>query len=59
MIRTASGSTPSAELRLDVQKAMQSDVSAFRIHNLLQNGNDAICSVSKSFQNDLKVSVVV
>jgi len=55
-IRTANGSTSSASLRLDMQKAMQADVAVFRSEDSLQTGYDSIQKVSQSFKENLKLS---
>jgi len=46
--RNASGSTPTAELRLSMQKAMQADAAVFRTGETLQNGVDAIARIWKA-----------
>ncbi len=43
--RNASGSTPTAKLRLDMQKAMQEDVAVFRIQDTLEKGVKRIADV--------------
>lgn len=55
-IRTAFGDTPSAKLRLDMQKAMQSDVAVFRTSDSLAAGNKSIQKVEQDFAKNLKVS---
>ncbi|TVY76062.1 putative succinate dehydrogenase [ubiquinone] flavoprotein subunit [Lachnellula suecica] len=55
-IRTASGDITSAKLRLDMQKAMQTDVAVFRTEDSLQAGHSAVQQVEKDFQNRLSVS---
>ncbi|TVY56869.1 putative succinate dehydrogenase [ubiquinone] flavoprotein subunit, mitochondrial [Lachnellula cervina] len=54
-IRTASGDIPSAKLRLDMQKAMQSDVAVFRTEKSLSAGHSAVQQVEKDFQNRLSM----
>jgi succinate dehydrogenase / fumarate reductase, flavoprotein subunit len=46
-IRNASGSEPVARLRLEMQKAMQSDCAVFRTGSVLRNGVEAIDEVYK------------
>ncbi|EHK96566.1 putative succinate dehydrogenase [Glarea lozoyensis 74030] len=48
-IRTASGDIRSSQLRLDMQKAMQSDVAVFRTASSLETGNKAIAQVAEQF----------
>jgi succinate dehydrogenase / fumarate reductase flavoprotein subunit len=43
--RNAKGSTPTAALRLDMQKAMQSDAAVFRTGETLQNGVDKLQAI--------------
>ncbi|WGM41170.1 succinate dehydrogenase flavoprotein subunit [Caulobacter sp. NIBR1757] len=43
--RNANGSTPTAVLRLDMQKAMQEDAAVFRTGETLQSGVDRIAKV--------------
>ena len=54
-IRTASGDVPSAKLRLDMQKAMQTDVAVFRTEKSLSAGHSAVQQVEKNFQNRLGI----
>ncbi|TVY38045.1 putative succinate dehydrogenase [ubiquinone] flavoprotein subunit, mitochondrial [Lachnellula subtilissima] len=54
-IRTASGDIPSAKLRLDMQKAMQTDVAVFRTEKSLSAGHSAVQQVEKDFQNRLSI----
>jgi succinate dehydrogenase (ubiquinone) flavoprotein subunit len=55
-IRTASGDVPSSKLRLDMQKAMQSDVAVFRTHASLAAGYEAVRQVERDFEERLSVS---
>ncbi|KAE9375023.1 succinate dehydrogenase [Stipitochalara longipes BDJ] len=55
-IRTASGDTPSAKLRLDMQKAMQTDVAVFRTEDSLAAGNSAVQQVERDFAERLSVT---
>jgi succinate dehydrogenase (ubiquinone) flavoprotein subunit len=55
-IRMASGDTPSAKLRLDMQKAMQTDVAVFRTEDSLLTGNLSVQQVEKDFADRLSVS---
>jgi len=53
--RNASGSISTAALRLDMQKAMQSDAAVFRTGETLQNGVDKLQDIHNKMA-DLKVS---
>jgi succinate dehydrogenase / fumarate reductase, flavoprotein subunit len=53
--RNASGSTPTAKLRAEMQKAMQEDVAVFRIQESLEQGVKRIADVY-SKASDIKVS---
>ncbi|PMD64664.1 succinate dehydrogenase [Hyaloscypha bicolor E] len=55
-IRTASGDIPSAKLRLDMQKAMQTDVAVFRTEDSLAAGNLAVQQVERDFADRLSVT---
>jgi succinate dehydrogenase (ubiquinone) flavoprotein subunit len=55
-IRTASGDIPSAKLRLDMQKAMQTDVAVFRTEDSLSTGYKAVQQVEKDFAERLSLS---
>ena len=55
-IRTASGDIPSAKLRLDMQKAMQTDVAVFRTEQSLAGGNSAVQQVERGFRDRLSLS---
>jgi succinate dehydrogenase (ubiquinone) flavoprotein subunit len=55
-IRTASGDIPSAQLRLDMQKAMQTDVAVFRTEQSLAAGNSAVQQVERDFRDRLSLS---
>lgn len=55
-IRTANGDKSSASLRMQMQKAMQSDVSCFRKEETLIEGYKAIQTVGKYFQDNLKIT---
>jgi succinate dehydrogenase (ubiquinone) flavoprotein subunit len=55
-IRTASGDIPSAKLRLDMQKAMQTDVAVFRTEQSLAAGNSAVQQVERDFRDRLSLS---
>lgn len=48
-VRNASGSKPTAEIRLAMQKVMQSDVSVFRMQSSLEDGVRRITEVSRTF----------
>src|SRR5207342_3401851 len=54
-LRNASGGTPTAEIRLNMQKIMQNDAAVFRTGETLQQGVAKIREAHKSF-DDVKVS---
>lgn len=56
LIRNASGDSPSSKLRLDMQKAMQSDVAVFRTHESLETGYRSIQAVERDFRHRLSLS---
>jgi succinate dehydrogenase / fumarate reductase flavoprotein subunit len=53
--RNASGSTPTAALRLEMQKAMQADAAVFRTGETLQNGVDKMQAIHDKMA-DLQVT---
>ncbi len=53
--RNAKGSTPTAELRLQMQRAMQEDVAVFRTGETLQSGVKRVAEVHAA-KSDIKVS---
>ncbi|QQA42439.1 succinate dehydrogenase flavoprotein subunit [Pelagovum pacificum] len=54
-LRNASGGTPTAELRLEMQKTMQDDAAVFRTDNTLAEGVEKMKSVAAK-QGDLHVT---
>ncbi|SFI07211.1 succinate dehydrogenase flavoprotein subunit [Albimonas pacifica] len=54
-LRNANGAKPTAELRLDMQRAMQSDAAVFRTEETLQDGCRKMAEIRKEFA-DVKVS---
>ena len=54
-LRNANGGSPTAEIRLDMQRTMQNDAAVFRTGETLQQGVAKIREVFKSFE-DVKVS---
>ncbi|KAK2788556.1 succinate dehydrogenase flavoprotein subunit [Onygenales sp. PD_12] len=54
-IRTSDGSKLTAELRNDMQRAMQSDVAVFRTEESLASGVSRVSQVEQSFLNDVCV----
>jgi len=50
-IRQSEGPKPTAEIRLDMQKAMQSDAAVFRTQQSLDEGVQKMRSIYKSFDN--------
>jgi succinate dehydrogenase / fumarate reductase flavoprotein subunit len=54
-LRNANGSTPTADIRLNMQRTMQNDAAVFRTGETLQQGVSKIREVFKSFE-DVKVS---
>jgi succinate dehydrogenase (ubiquinone) flavoprotein subunit len=53
--RNADGNRLTAELRSDMQKAMQTDVAVFRNHESLSTGLQHLSAVEEAFKNDLAV----
>jgi succinate dehydrogenase / fumarate reductase flavoprotein subunit len=54
-LRHAEGSTPTAQIRLDMQRTMQQDAAVFRTADSLQEGSRKISAVHESFK-DVRVS---
>jgi succinate dehydrogenase / fumarate reductase flavoprotein subunit len=54
-LRNANGSTPTAQIRMDMQRTMQKDAAVFRTGETLQEGSQKISDVYDSFK-DVKVS---
>lgn len=54
-IRTADGDMLSAQIRTDMQKVMQADISVFRTQEALELGNEKMQKVQSDFQNRLAV----
>ena len=54
-LRNANGSTPTAQIRMDMQRTMQKDAAVFRTGETLQEGSKKIGEVYDSFK-DVKVS---
>ncbi|WP_071672972.1 succinate dehydrogenase flavoprotein subunit [Nioella nitratireducens] len=54
-IRYANGSTPTAELRLEMQKTMQADAAVFRTDKTLAEGVEKMTAVAGKL-NDIKVT---
>ena len=54
-LRNANGSTPTAEIRLSMQKTMQADAAVFRTEQTLQEGCAKMAKVFASF-DDVRVS---
>lgn len=54
-IRLSDGGTLTAELRTDMQKAMQSDVAVFRTQESLARGLESIQETSRVFVDDLQI----
>jgi succinate dehydrogenase / fumarate reductase flavoprotein subunit len=54
-LRHAEGSTPTAQIRLDMQRTMQQDAAVFRTADSLQEGSLKISAVHESFK-DVRVS---
>ncbi|KAG4434631.1 succinate dehydrogenase flavoprotein subunit [Cadophora sp. M221] len=55
-IRMSSGDMPSSKLRMNMQKAMQTDVAVFRTEESLSAGNSAVQQVEKDFAERLSVT---
>ena len=54
-LRHADGSTPTADLRLEMQKAMQEDAAVFRTEKTLKEGAERVAKIAGKFE-DVKVS---
>ena len=54
-LRHADGGTPTAKLRLEMQRTMQEDVAVFRTGETLQSGVERMAEVHKGF-SDIKTS---
>ena len=54
-LRNAKGSSPTAEIRLNMQRTMQSDAAVFRTSKTLKEGCDKMATIFSSFE-DVKVS---
>ncbi len=54
-LRNASGAVPTAELRLEMQKTMQSDAAVFRASKTLKDGVEKMADIAAK-QGDLKVT---
>ncbi|KAG8920494.1 succinate dehydrogenase flavoprotein subunit, partial [Tulasnella sp. 417] len=54
-MRTADGSKPTAQIRLEMQKAMQSDAAVFRTQKSLDEGVQKVADIYRSFE-DVKVT---
>ena len=54
-LRNASGATPTAELRLEMQKSMQEDAAVFRTDKTLKEGVEKMTNVASKV-DDLKVT---
>jgi succinate dehydrogenase / fumarate reductase flavoprotein subunit len=54
-LRNANGGTPTAELRLEMQKTMQADAAVFRTEKTLAEGEAKMTSIAAKL-NDLKVT---
>ena len=54
--RNANGSTPTAKIRLDMQKTMQKHCAVFRDGPLMQEGIAKLKGVIENFVNDVRVS---
>lgn len=50
-IRNADGPEPTAKIRLDMQKAMQTDAAVFRTQTTLDEGVEKVRKIYKSFEN--------
>ena len=54
-LRNANGNTPTAQIRMDMQRTMQKDAAVFRTGETLNEGSQKISAVYDSFK-DVKVS---
>ncbi len=50
-LRHADGDTPTADIRMDMQKTMQADAAVYRTQETLQQGCEKISKVHASFEN--------
>lgn len=50
-VRNASGTKPTAEIRLKMQKAMQKDVSVFRLQESLEDGVRNVTEIAKTIKD--------
>ncbi|CCE63383.1 hypothetical protein TPHA_0E02930 [Tetrapisispora phaffii CBS 4417] len=55
-IRNSSGKIPTADIRLKMQKAMQKNVSVFRIQDTLDKGVEEVTAIDKTYKDDVHVS---
>ncbi|WP_029891398.1 succinate dehydrogenase flavoprotein subunit [Polycyclovorans algicola] len=55
-LRNSKGGTPTAALRLDMQKTMQKHCAVFRDGPLMQEGIDKLKGIIDGFDNDLQVT---
>jgi succinate dehydrogenase / fumarate reductase flavoprotein subunit len=55
-LRNAKGSTPTAKLRLEMQRAMQEDVAVFRTGETLKSGVERMEAVRKGFAEDIETT---
>jgi succinate dehydrogenase (ubiquinone) flavoprotein subunit len=51
MYRTSDGPEPTAKIRLDMQKAMQSDAAVFRTQSTLDEGVEKMHDIYNNFAN--------
>ena len=54
-IRNADGDLLGAQIRTDMQKVMQTDISVFRTKELLESGNEKLQNIQNDFANRLAV----
>ncbi|KRE92431.1 fumarate reductase [Frateuria sp. Soil773] len=54
-LRNAKGSKPTAQIRLEMQRTMQSDAAVFRTGTTLKEGSEKISAIRESFK-DVRVS---
>ncbi|GAM36168.1 succinate dehydrogenase subunit [Talaromyces pinophilus] len=54
-LRTANGTRPTAELRISLQKSMQTDVAVFRTHDSLTEGVNSVQDIERAFRDDVCV----
>ncbi|MGI8738116.1 MAG: succinate dehydrogenase flavoprotein subunit [Gammaproteobacteria bacterium] len=55
-LRHANGGTPTAQLRLQMQRTMPEYAAVFRTAEILDEGTQKICALLETFNNDIRVT---